>query len=372
MDTDVVVIGAGVIGLAVASELAKTRAVIVLERREKPGQETSSHNSEVLHAGLYYPTGSLKATLCVEGNHLIQALGRTGLVTVQRTGKLIVAQKDESDALDALQQKARDNGVEGLTRLTRAELKAKEPHVEAADALFSANTGILDSHALMMHYQTRAEQQGALVVCRTEVVGLEAISGGYRVVTRGLDGEQSHLEAPQVVNAAGLYADRVAECVGLDVDALGWRQRFCRGDYFSLSARYTGMLKHLIYPVPGRHAAGLGIHVTLDLSGRIRLGPDTTWLDPGAAPDYRVDESKRSAFAAAAQRYLPTLLESELAPELAGVRPKLQRPDGPARDFVIEEGSARGYPGLVNLVGIESPGLTASPAIARRVARLLA
>lgn len=372
MDIECVVIGAGVVGLGIAAELARTRSVIVLEQHDRPGQETSSHNSEVLHAGLYYPTGSLKATLCVEGNRILQELGQAGKLTVKLTGKLIVAQPGEEGALEDLLKQARDNGVEGLERLSRAQLQQLEPRVRAAEALLSRNTGILDSHGLMRHFQIGAESLGAVVVCRTKVVGLTPCSGGYRLETVGPDGTLTSLETLQVVNAAGLYADRVAERVGIPVDSLGYRQRFCRGDYFSLSARHTGTLSHLVYPVPGRHAAGLGIHVTLDLAGRVRLGPDTTWLAEGAAPDYRVDPGKLQAFAEAVRRYLPDVQDSDLSPELAGVRPKLQRPGTPARDFVIEDGGNHGFSGLINLIGIESPGLTASPAIARRVAEMLA
>lgn len=372
MDVETVVLGAGVVGLAVAAELSsRGGTVLVVERNTKLGQETSSHNSEVLHAGLYYPTGSLKARLCLEGNERIQALSRERGIPVQMLGKIVVAGPDEIAALDALMARAAANGVVGLRRVSGRELRLLEPSVVAAEAMLSSNTGILDSDALMQYFLVTAEDAGAEFVYRTEVVGLSPIQGGYRVDTRGPDGELFSIEAARVVNAAGLYADRVAAMAGIDIDQAGYRLHFCRGDYFSTRPRCWRLVSRLVYPVPGAHAAGLGIHVTLDMGGRMRLGPDTTYLEPGKPPEYAVNPTSKARFAAAVRRYLPAIEEDDLEPEFAGTRPKLQGPGDPARDFIIAEETQRGLPGLVNLVGIESPGLTASPAIAREVARLL-
>ncbi|MFM7199520.1 MAG: NAD(P)/FAD-dependent oxidoreductase [Myxococcota bacterium] len=371
MDVKILVIGAGVVGLAVAQAVSKQRGpVLILEQHPFIGQETSSHNSEVLHAGLYYPQGSLKAQLCLEGNEILRTLHTRIGLPMKLCGKLVVAQAGEEEALEALMQKAQNNGVEELRWLSSAEIHQREPHIRAAAAFFSPRTGILDSHALMRWYLAQAEEQGAQLVTRTRVTGITRIHGGYEVETDGPDGAFT-ITSEAVVNAAGLQADKMAALVGLDIDRLGYRLAYCRGDYYSTQPRCWSWVRHLIYPVPSPHLAGLGIHVTLDLAGRMRLGPDTTWLQDDEPLSYRVDDSKRALFAAAVQRYLPALLPSDLEPELAGIRPKLQRPGTPPRDFVIQEESARGLPGFVNLVGIESPGLTASPAIGRMVASLL-
>lgn len=372
IDVDTIVIGAGVVGLATAAALvSRVSSVMVLEKHFKFGQETSSHNSEVLHASLYYPAGSYKSRLCLEGNRLLRQWGQEGRVPVKMLGKLVVASPAEESALENLLVRAQANGVTGLRMLTRAELLALEPQLSSSAAMFSANTGILDSHALMRYYLSVLESQGGQVAYNTQVVALEAFPQGYKVTTRGPDGELFSLNATRVVNSAGLYADQIAAMVGIDIDAAAYRLSFCRGDYFSTRPPLWSRVSHLIYPVPGAHAAGLGIHVTLDFQGRMRLGPDTTWLKAGEPLSLAVDERKRDAFAASVQQYLPCVTAEDLSPELAGMRPKLQRPGGPVRDFVIQEESARGLPGFVNLIGIESPGLTASPAIAQEVVRQL-
>lgn len=371
MDVKVLIIGAGVVGLAVAQALAKQGGpVLIVEQHAFIGQETSSHNSEVLHAGLYYPKDSLKAQLCIEGNRTLRALHEQVGLPLNLCGKLVVAQAGEEEALEALLHRAKENGVQGLRWLSQAELQQREPHVRASAAFLSPHTGILDSHALMRWYLAQAEAAGAQLVLRTRVTGIQRIAGGYELQTEGPDGPFS-LTAEAVVNATGLYADKLAALVGIDIDRQGYRLAYCRGDYYSTHARCWGWVKHLIYPVPSPQLAGLGIHVTLDMGGRVRLGPDTTWLLDGDPLSYRVDEHKRELFATAVQRYLPAILPSDLEPELAGIRPKLQRPGAAPKDFVIQEESALGLPGFVNLIGIESPGLTASPAIGRMVASLL-
>ena len=365
MEPTVLIIGAGVIGLACGAELARAGLrVVVIERDAAPGRGVSSRNSEVIHAGLYYPQGSLKARCCVEGRTLLyERCERLG-IPHRRTGKLVVAcDSDEAEALAGIEQRARANGAGDLRRVDAAEIARLEPRVSAAAALWSPETGIVDAHALISSYQAEIESAGSTIVFRTELIGLERRANGWLASTRSPDGERFDLEVPWVVNAAGLDADRVAALAGVDVDDAGWRQHPCKGDYFAVAPSLGALTEHLVYPMPV--AGGLGVHVTFDLGGRYRLGPDVEWVD---RLDYGVDPGKAEAFAAAARRYLPEIRASHLSPDFAGIRPKLQAPGEAFRDFAIEEGSARGAPGLVSLLGIESPGLTAAGSIARRVA----
>lgn len=365
---DVAIVGAGVVGLACAAELARAgRQVLVLERHAGSAQETSSRNSQVLHAGIYYPAGSLKALCCIEGRDLLyERCARLG-IPHRRIGKLIVAaEAGELEALDQIRVRAIANGAGGIEALDAREVRAREPRVRALAAVWSPNSGIVDAHALADSFQAELEAEGGQVVFRTEVLALEPIGAGWRVETRGPDGERFSLEVGNVVNAAGLESDRVAGLAGVDVEACRWRLRPCKGDYFAAAPGLGALTRHLVYPVPA--GGGLGIHVTLDLGGRYRLGPDAEYVD---RPSYQIDPAKAERFAASVARWLPELRPEHLSPDMAGVRPKLQGPGDPFRDFVVADGAGVGAPGTVHLVGIESPGLTASPAIARRVARLL-
>jgi L-2-hydroxyglutarate oxidase LhgO len=365
---EIAVIGAGIVGLACAAELARAgRQVVVLERHAGPAQETSSRNSQVLHAGIYYPQGSLKALCCIEGrDRLYERCGRLS-IPHRRVGKLIVAaEPSELEALDGIRVRAIANGAGGIEALDAAEVRAREPRVRALAAVWSPNSGIVDAHALADSFQAELEASGGHVVFRTELLGLEPAGGGWRVHTRGPDGERFALEVGWVVNAAGLESDRVAALAGVDVDACGWRLRPCKGDYFAAAPGLGALTRHLVYPVPA--GAGLGIHVTLDLGGRYRLGPDAEYVE---RPAYAIDPLKAERFAASVARWLPELRAEHLSPDMAGVRPKLQGPGEPFRDFVVADGAGVGAPGTIHLVGIESPGLTASPALARRVAGLL-
>jgi L-2-hydroxyglutarate oxidase LhgO len=368
-DTDVVVIGAGVVGLAAAAALSRAgREVVVLERHGAIARETTSRNSEVIHAGIYYPEGSLKARLCVAGRELLYERCEKQGIPHRAIGKLIVAtREDEIATLEMLQAKGTANGVPDLRLLDASEVRRREPHLRAVAALESPVTGIVDGHALCLSYQAEAESHGALLVLHTTVSAIEALAGGYRVVAVDADGGRSAIDCGAVVNAAGLESDRVAACAGLDVEACGYRLHPCKGDYFTLAPGAPVALERLVYPVPA--GAGLGIHATLDLGGRIRFGPDTEYVD---APHYRVDAAKAEAFAHAIRRYLPDVQAAWLAADYAGVRPKLSGAGEPFRDFVVAEESAAGLPGFVSCIGIESPGLTAAGAIARRVVELLA
>jgi L-2-hydroxyglutarate oxidase LhgO len=368
-DVDVVVVGAGVIGLACAARLARAgRSVMIIERHAAAGEETSTRNSGVIHAGLYYPKGSLKALTCVEGRARLYARCEREQLPYLRCGKLLVACDDaERSELELLCARGLQNGAGTLRILDADELRRLEPRVRARAALLSPETGIVDPHALVMSYLREARAHGAELCLRTSVESIEKVRAGLRVGTCASDGERAELIATFVINAAGLSADRVAALAGLDVDALGYRQHPCKGDYFALASALRGIVQHLIYPVPAQ--AGLGIHVTLDLHGGLRAGPDTEYV---TRPSYDVAAEKAPAFAAAVQRYLPELRASDLRSDYAGVRPKLQGPGQAPRDFVIEEATAHGVPGLVNLLGMESPGLTASEAVAEYVAALLA
>ncbi len=367
-DTGLTVVGAGVVGLAVAARLApRLPELVVLERRDRHGQETSSRNSEVIHAGMYYTPGSLKARLCVEGNRMLYEVCARAEVPHRRIGKLIAAATaEELAALERIVERGRENGVE-LRMITAEECRAFEPNLTAVGALFSPNTGIVSAHGLMDHLLHEARGAGAIVQLRTDLLGIERRTSDYRLTVR-TGGEVESFTSERVVNAAGLEADTVAGLAGIDVDAAGYRLHYCKGSYFSVIPAKSRVVSRLIYPVPGH--VSLGTHAVLGLDGRLRFGPDAEYL-PDRVLDYRVDESRRAAFGQAVRRLVPSIREEDLAPDIAGIRPKLQGPGEDFRDFVIAEEGARGLPGLVNLVGIDSPGLTSAPAIAEHVAGLL-
>eukprot|EP00741_Cyanophora_paradoxa_P012188 tig00020603_g11776.t1 len=363
-----VVIGGGVVGLAVAARLAACAggSTLLLEKCAKVGMETSSRNSEVVHSGIYYPPASLKTRLCIRGRHLLYETCERHGVPHRRLGKWIVAQDDEEAAfLSRMHEKAASLGVP--TRfLSEAERQRDEPLVRCKEALLSPETGIVDSHALMMHLEGAAEAAGGAVVTGTEVTRIERDGDSYLVHTKQSGDEDFTLRARTVVNCAGLHADKVARAAMGEATPPEYRLRLCRGIYFGVSG--PAPVRRLVYPCPEHNLAGLGVHATLDMGGRMRLGPDVEYVD---AISYEVDEGRRNAFWKAALRYLPSLRADQLFPDYAGIRPKLSGPGEAARDFVIAEESARGFPGLVNLVGIESPGLTSALAIAEVVAEKL-
>jgi len=290
----------------------------------------------------------------------------------RRCGKLIVAAAKEEEAmLGTIQDRARENGVEALEMLSARQVKALEPNVKACAALFSPSTGIIHSHRLMRHYAARAHENGAQFVPHTTVSRVEKQDDGrYRVHVVYPDGQTDTFASRWIVNCAGLESDRIAASLGIDIDACGYRLHYWKGEYFSLDVP-QGFIRHLVYPVPQANHVGLGVHATIDLSDRVKLGPNATYL-PGRALDYTVNPQARQSFYEAACRYLPGIAVDQLHPEMTGIRPKLQMPGDPARDFIITEESSKGFPGVINLIGIESPGLTASPAIARYVAALVA
>jgi L-2-hydroxyglutarate oxidase LhgO len=367
-DVHTLIIGAGAIGLACAAVISRRgEAVAILERNRKVGQETSARNSGVIHAGLYYPTGSLKARLCVAGRDRVYARCARHGVPHRWCGKVLVATDGaELTKLETLFRQAVTNGAGEVQLIDAAEVKRRVPAVRAIAGLWSPATGIVDVHALMDSYRHEAEDSGAMLVLDHAVTDLARRPDGWHVTACTAAGATSEIRAAWLVNAAGLDASRIAALAGLDVDALGLRQKPCKGDYFALAPRHTGIADHLVYPVPVH--AGLGVHITFDLAGRVMAGPDTEYIDELR---YDVDPAKAAAFGAALRRYLPGIADDDLSPGYAGIRPKLQGPGEPVRDFVIEEASRHGAPNLINLIGIESPGLTASEAIAEVVDQLI-
>ncbi len=360
-DVDCVVIGAGVVGLAVARELALAgREVIVLEAAEGIGTGTSSRNSEVIHAGIYYPATSLMARFCVQGRRKLYAYCAARHVPHVNCGKLIVATNAQEDAMLAgIKQRAEANGVEGMRVLTAAEAIAMEPALTCTSALHSPATGIIDSHAFMLALQGDAEHAGAMVVLFSPVLGgrvtrdrrIELDIGGADAMT---------LRARLVVNSAGLHAPRLASHIkGMPADRVPTAY-FAKGNYFTLAGRSP--FSRLIYPVPV--PGGLGVHLTIDLGGQARFGPDVEWIDE---IDYTVDPRRADSFYAAVRKYWPGLKDDALQPGYAGIRPKTVPKGAPAQDFEVQGPQTHGIAGLINLFGIESPGLTASLAIAEHV-----
>jgi L-2-hydroxyglutarate oxidase LhgO len=360
-----VVIGAGVVGLAIARALALAgREVIVLEAADAIGTETSSRNSEVIHASLYYAKGSLKAVLCRRGRDLLYAYLQDRGITHLRVGKLVVAtEPHEVEMLKGIAEKALANGVEDIRWLSAAEAKALEPEVECLAALISPSTGILDSHGYMLSLQGDAEAAGATFAFLSPVTGGVVENGGITLEVGGR--EPMRLTARAVINAAGLGAMKVAGAIqGLPADRVP-PLYYAKGNYFSLLGRPP--FERLVYPVPDH--ASIGLHYTRDLAGRGRFGPDVEWVE---SIGYDVDASRADRFYESIRRYWPGLKDGALQADYAGVRPKLQTPTGPVRDFLIEGPADHGVPGLVNLFGIESPGLTSSLAIAEHVIAKLA
>jgi len=366
-EIDVAIIGAGVIGLATACEIAQgEKEVFVFEKNRTFGLETSSRNSEVIHAGIYYPEGSLKAKFCVEGKSLLYKLCDKHNIAYKMSGKIIVAaDENEISWLEKLYEQGRKNGVDDLVLLSRTELKKLEPNIEARAGLLSPSSGILDSYTLLKFLYSQAREKGVEFVFDTEVIGIERVGAKYKVQIKDRDGISAFV-AYVVVNCAGLNSDMIAQLAGLDIAKAGYKLHYCKGEYFSLSSKYRNVVNRLIYPVPEQ--AGHGIHWRQGLDGRVLLGPSAHYVEE---IDYAVDEAHKQYFYNSAKRFLPFIELEDLAPESAGMRPKLQGPGEGFRDFVITHEEKAGFPGLINLIGIESRGLTAAPAIARHVGRMV-
>jgi L-2-hydroxyglutarate oxidase LhgO len=370
MDAEITIIGAGVVGLAIAEELSsKHTDLFVLEKHLTFGQETSSRNSEVIHAGIYYPKGSLKAKLCVEGKMLLYDYCRRFDIPFKNCGKLIVATSGSEIALlEEIIKTAENNGLKDLRIIEKNEIASLEPDIFALKAIWSPSTGIIDTHSLMKQFETNTLNNGGQIVYGSEVSGIKKLKEGYEVVISDSDNKEYSFSTRILINAAGLTSDKIAGMAGIHDNNLKiW---FCKGEYFRLKPPKNKLLSRLVYPVPHREMEGIGIHVTIDMGGGVKLGPDVTYLDSNVY-DYRVDASKQDAFYRSAKKFLPFIEPDDILPEMAGIRPKIQKPGDPQKDFYIAEESDRGLPGFINLIGMESPGLTSSIAIAQYVAGLI-
>jgi len=369
-EIDITIAGAGIVGLAVASSLAGGgKTVLVLEKEDGPGKETSSRNSEVIHAGIYYPAGSLKARLCVEGSALLYKFCESHGIPYRQVGKVIVATSSrEEPSIEGLFRQGTENGVQGLKMLTRDELHLREPQVNGTCALYSPQTGILDSHRLIRRMEALCLDRGCTLLYRTRLTGLERTSSGFACTVQGPGDSAYSFSSRVVINSAGLHSDAVASLAGIDVDKAGYRIYPVKGDYFRLRGNRQGLVNGLVYPSPEKGLTGLGIHVTRDLSGSIRLGPNVQYVQELS---YDVDPGQAADFLQSARLLLPSLTEEDLMPDTSGIRPKIQPPDGPVRDFVISHEESRGLAGLINLIGIESPGLTSCLAIGDLVRKMV-
>ena len=363
---DAAVIGAGVVGLAVARELAMAgREVVILEAEDAIGTHTSSRNSEVIHAGIYYPQGSLKAKACVEGRRLLYEYCAQRGVPHRRCGKLIVGTDPlHMKELESLNNRAGANGVRDLVPLTREQALALEPELACVAALHSPSTGIVDSHALMLAYLGDAERHGAMLALKSRFLKARILPGRFELQVDNAD----PVACAILVNSAGLRAPSVARAMeGFDTGLVP-RELYAKGNYYSLARRSP--FSRLVYPVP--EPGGLGVHVTIDLAGQARFGPDVEWVERiGQENDYAVDPRRAERFYAAIRRYWPGLPDGALLPGYSGIRPKTAGPGEPAPDFQVQGPAAHGIPGLVHLFGIESPGLTSSLALARLAAEQL-
>lgn len=366
---DICIVGAGVVGLAIAFKLTQhpkyqASSIVILEQHKHFGEETSSRNSEVIHAGIYYPAGSMKARTCVEGKQQLYAFCEQYAVPHRNTGKLIIAGEHQENELQKIVGKAAANGVDDLRTLDHPELLVLEPELKASGALFSPSSGIIDSHAYMQTLLGLAENHGALFSPATHVRQISHETQGYCIST-DCQGEPYSFHCDRVINSAGLSAQELASQIAdFPLSDIPVQQRV-KGSYFTLQGKSP--FHHLIYPLPEANLKGLGVHVTLDMGGQVRFGPDTEEIQH---LDYTVDAGKEAAFRQAIAAYYPGIASRQIQPGYSGIRPKIATEKGVA-DFEIREYTESGFPGLIQLFGIESPGLTASLAIADVVTELL-
>jgi len=371
MDYEIVIIGAGVIGLAIGRELAgRGHEVVIIEEKERYGTVMSSRNSEVIHAGIYYPQGSLKSDLCIRGKIQLYSYLEKQKLPHLKCGKIIVATTNkEIEELREIEEKAGQLKNVPLQWLSAKELKRKEPNVEGLAGLFSPSTGIIDVHSYMDALVGDLRQAGGEIVTQTSLAEIKRMPQGYKLKVTVSSGAEI-LSCKWVINAAGLNADKIAAGAGIDIDKAGYRLHWCKGNYFRLSDRPEYRLKHLIYPVPRKQLAGLGIHATIDLAGGVKFGPDVNYMDV-QVEEYGLETDRAGEFHRAISKYMPQIRSEHLFPDMSGIRGKLQGPGEPFRDFIIKEEKEKGLPCLINLIGIESPGFTASLAVAEYVSRLV-
>jgi len=366
--TNITIIGAGVCGLAAAFQLSpKHKDILVVEKYDSFGRETSSRNSEVIHAGLYYPKNSLKALCCVEGKKLLYDFCKKNNIPHKNTGKLLVAVNDiEAKKLQSIKDNAAHSDITNLRFLTQQELKNLEPDVRAKEALWCPDTGIIDSHQLMKCLFEQSQRQGVEFAFSIEVMKITKKANGYEITVKEPEGDLFSFETNIVINAAGLTADQIAEIAGFDIEKCGYKLHYNKGQYFRISNPKKFSVTHPVYPPPT--TTDLGIHITPDLAGGLRLGPDAHYAKE---IDYTINENDKKEFSDSVARFLPGLTIDDLVPDTVGMRAKLQAPGVDFSDFVIMEESKRGFKNFINLIGIESPGLTSSLAIARRIENFL-
>jgi len=365
LKTDTVIVGSGVIGLAIAKEVSKEgREVVVLEANPRAGEETSSRNSGVIHSGIYYPTGSNKAIFCVEGNRLLYEYVHNRNIGYRNTGKLVVAtSKDEIERLEQLHAKGRENGVEGLELLSKEKVEKMQPEIKAELGLFCPSSGIIDAADFVLSLEADLQRNNVIVSFNAEVENISKSNPGFTVQVKG--DESYVIETDTLINCAGLNAVDVAKKVeGIDENLLP-QAYYGKGHYFQLSGSHP-FKNHLVYPLHRKHS--LGIHVSIDISGKARFGPDLIWTEK---IDYSFDESLKDKFVESIQTYWPNLDPDRLTPDYTGIRPKIYGPDEKPADFLLQSSKDHQIEGLINLLGIESPGLTASLAIAKKVSNLL-
>lgn len=371
MDFDIAIIGGGAVGLAIGRELAlRGREVYILETNDHYGLEASSRNSEVIHAGIYYPPGSLKSQLCIRGNKLLYEYLEDKKLPHRRCGKFIVAgDATEMDDLKKIKENATAAGVTDMLWVDEKEIKKKEPNIKAVGGLFSPSSGILDVHAYMDSLAGDFRQNGGEIVVNSKVNRIRPLENGYKI-TLSREGSEENYSASLVINSAGLHADTVAGAAGIDIKSVAYVLHWCKGNYFRIPNKKEYRVKHLIYPVPPKNLAGLGVHATIDLQGGIKFGPDVNYLKE-REKDFNVDENRKKEFLRSVHSYMPQIKVEDFNADMAGIRAKLQGPGDSFRDYIIHKETEKGLPGLINLIGIESPGLTASLAIAEYVGKMV-
>ena len=360
---DITIIGAGIVGLAIADELSSAfpdREILVLEKWDSFGREISSRNSEVIHAGIYYGKDTLKAKLCLEGKVLLYDICRKHGLSHQKTGKIIIATcAYEEEDVRKLFESGRANGVEELEEISSEKIHEMEPQITGTYGVFSGTTGIIDTHQLMKFYETQAISRGVTFSYSSEVNCVAFTGNDYRIEIKDADNEAFCFLSAMVINSAGLHSAAISRDMGVSLERDGFRLDYYKGEYFSVANRHRNRVSRLIYPVPTSYS--LGLHTVIKLDGTLKLGPNAF---PVNEIDYNVSEAHRDEFFNEAKKYLPFLEKDDLEPDMSGIRPKLFYHDQPYQDFYIAHESARGFPGFINLVGIESPGFTAAPAIA--------
>jgi len=366
-ELNITIIGAGVVGLAVAEELSQSHDnIFVIERNLSFGQEISSRNSEVIHAGIYYPKDSLKAKSCVEGRRLLYEFCRSNNIPHKKTGKLIVAINDnEAGDLARLYRNGLDSGAGDLEMFSKGDIAKIEPNVKAEQAIYSPSTGILDTHGFMKKLSDVFTSRGGQIAYNTAVTAVDKAGGGFTVMTKNEKEGEFKFSTRILINCAGLDSDKIPVMAGLKNPE--YRLKYCKGDYFRVHNGKAKFINRLVYPVPRKEGAGLGIHATLDLGGGLRLGPDDEYVE---RVNYDINPAKQKSFYESVKTFLPFIQLDDLAPDTSGIRPKLQGRSESFRDFIIKDESENGFPCFINLIGIESPGFTACLSIAKLVKNL--